>query len=133
MNRNLGPQFADPDRSKNLKVHDKYVIHPASTTLMHAYPISKNESGEILHPTASNKRPVASLSWFGGRPTEEDLQGRSNTSPGTIYKAIVKPAHQRRGLATAMLEHARQLHPESQIRHSGALSPEGRAWAEKAR
>lgn len=120
-----------PEQFNDTRLHgDKYILHAAERTLMHAYPVTRGPDGEIVHPTSATKRPIASLSWFGGVPTEADLQERSNTAPGTIYKAIVKPAHQRRGIATAMLAYARELHPESRIRHSGALSPEGRAWAE---
>ena len=125
---NLGGQFDD------LRPHgEKYVLHAAGRTIMHAYPVTRGDEGEILHPTSreARKKPVASLTWFGGTPTEEDLSSRSNTTPGTIYKAIVKPAHQRKGIATAMLNYARERHPEAQIRHSNALSPEGRAWAER--
>lgn len=124
-----------PEQFKDIRPHgEKYVLHAAGRTIMHAYPVTRDEEGGIVHPTSreARKKPVASLTWFGGVPTEEDLASRSNTTPGTIYKAIVKPAHQRRGLATAMLHFARELNPEAQIRHSGALSPEGRAWAEKA-
>jgi GNAT superfamily N-acetyltransferase len=123
-----------PEQFNDIRPHgERYVLHAAGRTIMHAYPVTKGPEGEIVHPTdrAATKKPVASLTWFGGTPTEADLQTRSNTTPGTIYKAIVKPAHQRKGIATAMLNYARELHPESQIRHSGALSPEGQAWAER--
>lgn len=121
-----------PEQFKDIRPHgEKYVLHAAGRTIMHAYPVTRGEEGEIVHPKDARKKPVASLTWFGGKPTEEDLSSRSNTAPGTIYKAIVKPAHQRKGIATAMLDYARELHPESQIRHSGALSPEGKAWAER--
>lgn len=121
-------QFSD------IRLHgDEYVLHAAGRGLMHAYPITKDSSGEVMHPTRANRQPVASMSWFGGKPTEAELAENSNTTPGTIYKVTVKPAHQRKGIATAMLHFARDLNPESHIRHSKALSPEGRAWAKAVR
>lgn len=120
---------------KDLRMHgEKYVLHAASGTLIHAYPATRDEDGGLVPPTdrAARKKPVASMTWFSGTPSEEDLNSPSNISPGKIYKVIVKPAHQRKGIASAMLDYARDLHPEAHIRHSGALSPEGAAWA-KAR
>lgn len=127
-------QFADPNRAANLRVHGRYVLHDTGAhNLIHAYPASRNAEGQILHPTSreARKKPVASFTWFGGTPTEADLASNSTTAPGTIYKVIVKPAHQRKGIASAMLDFARERNPQSQIRHSAALSPEGKAWAEK--
>lgn len=123
-------QFADPERTHDVRLHgDKYVLHAAGRGLMHAYPAVRNEAGQVVHPLQTNKKPVGAMSWMGGKPTPEELTENSNTSPGTIYKVSVKPAHQRRGIATGMLHFARDLNPESHIRHSKALSPEGAAWA----
>jgi ribosomal protein S18 acetylase RimI-like enzyme len=69
------------------------------------------------------------LSWFGGNPDKEGRDG--NTSPGTIYKVHVAEQHRRRGLASAMLDFARERYPEMDIRHSTALTEDGRSWAEK--
>lgn len=122
-----GAQFA------SLRMHgDKYVLHETGRNLIHAYPVTRDEDGGVVPPTdrAARKKPVASMTWFGGTPTEEDLNDTSNTAPGKIYKVIVKPAHRRKGIASAMLDYARELHPDAHIRHSSALSPDGQAWAE---
>lgn len=128
-------QFADPDRSADLRMHgENYVLHnPFNQKYIHAYPATRNEEGAVVHPAQARKQPVGSMQWFGGKPTPEDLAENSNTTPGTIYKVHVKPAHQRQGIATAMLHFARDQYPESQIRHSKALSPEGAAWAKAVR
>ena len=49
---------------------------------------------------------------------------------GTIRNVWVKEGHRRRGLATAMLAHARGLYPEHYIRHSELLTGEGKSWAQ---
>jgi hypothetical protein len=51
----------------------------------------------------------------------------------TIYEAIVKPAHQRRGLASAMLQFHRDLFPEQNLQHSDVLSGDGKSWADVAK
>lgn len=131
----LSNQFADPDRSSDLRMHgENYVLHnPFNQKYIHAYPAARNEEGAVVHPTQTRKQPVGSMQWFGGKPTPEELNEVSNTTPGTIYKAHVKESHQRRGIATAMLGFARDQFPDSQIRHSNALSSEGQAWAERVR
>ena len=73
------------------------------------------------------KKPqmVGRLSWFGGKANDQsNIEGR-------IYKVFVKPAHRRRGIASAMLDHARALSPQDDILHSDALSEDGKAWSEK--
>jgi hypothetical protein len=51
----------------------------------------------------------------------------------TIYEAIVKPAHQRRGLASAMLQFHRDMFPEQNLQHSDVLSGDGKAWSDVAK
>lgn len=68
---------------------------------------------------------VGMITAFGGRPTYDG----SNTDGGVIYKASVRPRHQRKGLATEMLKFARDKYPEADVRHSNALSEDGAAWA----
>lgn len=70
-------------------------------------------------------RRVGYLSWFPGRP---EYTG-SNIDGGVIHKTYVSSPHRRKGVATAMLRHARDLYPEKDIRHSDALSADGRAFA----
>jgi ribosomal protein S18 acetylase RimI-like enzyme len=48
----------------------------------------------------------------------------------TIVEAAVGKAHQRRGLASAMLQFHRDLFPEQDLQHSDVLSGDGKAWAD---
>lgn len=50
--------------------------------------------------------------------------------PSEIYKAYVSGPHRRKGVATEMLSHARDIFPD--LQHSHALSEDGAAFA-KAR
>jgi ribosomal protein S18 acetylase RimI-like enzyme len=56
-----------------------------------------------------------------------------NDNFATIYEAIVKPAHQRRGLASAMLQFHRDMFPEQNLQHSDVLSGDGKAWSDVAK
>lgn len=86
----------------------------------------------LIHPGFSGDgdvlvigRRCGRLSWFGGRPAYDG----SNIDGGVIYKTYVSSQHRRKGIATGMLDHARTLHPEKDIRHSTALSDDGAAFA----
>lgn len=72
------------------------------------------------------------LTWFGGEPPL-DNDGipidEGNINNGMIHKAYVSKPHRRKGLASAMLVFARDLNPGAHVRHSTALSPDGKAWA----
>lgn len=61
------------------------------------------------------------LSWFGGTP---EYNG-DNIDGGVIYKVYVSQQHRRKGVATALLNVARDMFPEKDIRHSSALSGAG--------
>lgn len=100
--------------------YGKYLVEDTGYNLIHA------RLHDPKKPDGLGRR-IGSLSYFGGTP---DLEDTSNVSGGTIYKAYVSGPFRRKGVASAMLDHARDLHPEKQIRHSRALSPDGRAWAE---
>jgi GNAT superfamily N-acetyltransferase len=79
-------------------------------------------------------RTIGALTWFGGnidRTPEGEIDDRSNINGGRIFKVRVSKQFQRKGIASAMLDYARMRKPEHEIRHSGALTDEGRAWAEK--
>lgn len=65
------------------------------------------------------------LSIFGGTP---EYTG-SNVDGGVIFKVYVSSQHRRKGLATAMLDFARDEFPEKDVRHSDALTDDGAAWA----
>jgi 8-oxo-dGTP diphosphatase len=51
--------------------------------------------------------------------------------PGEISSVWVHDDHQRRGIASAMLEHAKSIEPR--VHHSHALTGEGRSWSTAAR
>ncbi|HET7110208.1 MAG TPA: GNAT family N-acetyltransferase [Gemmatimonadales bacterium] len=83
---------------------------------------------EAVH-TASG-RGVGRMNWFG--PAGEGgrhVQGSPDPTKPAIFKVVVSKPQRRKGIATAMLEHARDIAPG--LQHSGpqALSPEGAAWA----
>jgi hypothetical protein len=72
------------------------------------------------------------LTWFTGAiRTAEDgsRDDRSNINGGVIHKAVVSGRNRRQGIATEMLQFARDVNPDKQIRHSGALSDDGAGWA----
>ena len=78
-------------------------------------------------------RRIGSLSWFGGkidRKEDGTPDDRSNINGGVIYKAYVSSQFRRKGVASAMLDFARERYPDKEIRHSKALSDDGRAWSE---
>lgn len=56
-----------------------------------------------------------------------------NDNKSTIVEVAVKKAHQRRGLASAMLRFHRDMFPEQDLQHSDALLPDGQAWADVAK
>ena len=70
-------------------------------------------------------RRVGAMTWFGGQPRYDG----SNIDGGAIHKVFVSGPHRRKGVATAMLDFARERYPEQDIRHSSALSEDGAAWA----
>ena len=47
----------------------------------------------------------------------------------TVNEIAVKPRHQRRGLASAMLQFHRDMYPEANIQHSDSLTDDGKSWA----
>ena len=88
------------------------------------------KSIETIH-TKSGRR-VGYMNWFG--PAGEGgrhVQGSPDPTKPAIYKVAVSKPQRRKGVATAMLEHAREIAPG--LQHSGpqALSPDGAAWAKK--
>ncbi len=97
-----------------------YRLYHDSSKYVHATYLGKGEN-RIKKPQI-----VGSLTYFGGKAnSDNNIQGR-------IHKVFVKPAHQRRGIASAMLDHAREMKsPNDDIEHSSALSEDGKAWADK--
>jgi GNAT superfamily N-acetyltransferase len=90
--------------------------------------------------TYSEKKPdrigrrIGGLTWFPGkveRNEDGSYDDRSGVNAGIIHGVHVSTQFRRKGIASAMLDYARELAPEKEIRHSSALSDDGRAWAEK--
>ena len=134
-----GSKFAErldkgPDEEPYLsgRAHEYSTEHVApggqQYRLMHDYG-GFSKSHVTAHQRLSNGkyRGVGYLSWFPGKPKHNG----SSIDGGVIHKVQVSPQHQRRGLASAMLAFARERNPDLDIRHSNALTDEGRAWAEK--
>ena len=94
------------------------------------------------------KKPTDGTTIDGWSNTQKGIVGKIDVLPpgstigrasakddnfATIYEAIVKPAHQRRGLASAMLQFHRDIFPEQNLQHSDVFSGDGKAWAEVAK
>lgn len=71
---------------------------------------------EAIH-NASGKK-IGHLMWAKAG-TEQELP--------TVSRVDVLTRHRRKGVASAMLEHARQYEPD--LQHSHARTPEGQAWS----
>lgn len=76
----------------------------------------------VTASTASGKN-VGYLMW-SDHGTDKDL----NRDVPAIDSVRVNKPQQRKGIASAMLEHARSIEPD--LRHSVARTPEGKAWSE---
>lgn len=87
---------------------------------------------EAVH-TNSGRR-IGAMNWFssavgsGGITTSAAGLPVDPNKP-TIYKAIVSKPHRGKGVATRMLEFARQIEPD--LQHSHALSPDAVEWAKR--
>lgn len=84
---------------------------------------------EAVH-TNSGRR-IGAMNWF---PTPIGASGIQNKvgqtiepDKPTIFKVVVSKPMRRKGVATAMLQHARDIAPD--LQHSHALSDDGAAWA----
>jgi 8-oxo-dGTP pyrophosphatase MutT (NUDIX family)/GNAT superfamily N-acetyltransferase len=84
-------------------------------------------SGGVTAHVMPSGRRAGVLTWFGGKHDPEN----PSTTHGVIHKVIVSAPHRRKGLASAMLDFAREKNPNDSIAHSTALSDDGRAWSEK--
>lgn len=90
-------------------------------TFSHLAPADNHSYGgadqdtHTLHAHLPDGTHVGELSWFG-----ED---------GMIRDVDVHRDHRRKGIAGELLRRAREIQPE--VHHSDALTPEGKAWAER--
>lgn len=127
-------QFAErldkgPDEEPYLHAHKDEYARDYTAPTGHQYRLLNHNTMVTAHRRLSNGKyqGVGYLSWFGGQPRHDN----NNIDGGVIYKVQVSGPHRRRGVASAMLDFAREKHPEQDIRHSNALSDDGRAWSEK--
>lgn len=77
----------------------------------------------VLARPVGAKRPVGSLSYF----SKGGLSAGTDPERPEVYKAFVKPAHRRRGIASAMFDYA-ERNGAAGLQHSGALSDEGKSF-----
>lgn len=80
----------------------------------HSYGGAQQDT-HTLHAHLPDGSHIGELSWFG-----ED---------GMIRDVDVSRDHRRKGIASELLQRAREIQPS--VHHSDALTPEGKAWAEK--
>lgn len=86
---------------------------------------------EAVHTNSG--RAIGRMTWFPTPLTTPQESFRSKAGlpveegRPTIYKAVVSAPMRRKGVATAMLQHARDIAPG--LQHSAALSEDGAAWA----
>lgn len=106
---------------------DGYHVHEPSGARYRLGEEGRNTAVAYHQLSNGGERRAGYLSWFGGKPEYDG----SNVDGGVIHKAYVSGPHRRRGVASALLDYARTQHPEQDIRHSRALSDDGKAWADK--
>lgn len=84
-------------------------------------------------PSLPEPRRVGYINWYGGE-VRKDTSGtpEPGINGGTVHKAYVSSQHRRKGVASAMLDFARERHPEKEIRHSPRYSQtdDGANWAQ---
>lgn len=120
-------QFADVMEPRTFGPGGKYMTRTGT------FPGERRNYVEAVH-TNSGRR-IGAMNWFstpvgsGGAVVNKVGQTVEPDKP-TIFKVVVSPNMRRKGVATALLEHARAISPG--LQHSHALTPEGAAWA-KAR
>lgn len=102
--------------------------------------VSAHYMGKEGQPDVKHPQTAGYVSWFApdrAKKSEHTVSHPFNEfahyepdAKGQIYKAHVEKQHQRRGVASALLDFARSgvAYP---IEHSHALTDDGKAWAEK--
>jgi GNAT superfamily N-acetyltransferase len=89
----------------------------------------------IVAEHANSGRSVGYLSWLSGDKTSANprpIAGEADPTKPVIYKTVVSSRSRRKGIATAMLDHARAIAPDLQHAGPQALTEDGAAFA-KAR
>jgi GNAT superfamily N-acetyltransferase len=74
--------------------------------------VNKGDESHLIEAYKGKYGPVAHLEW--------------SADTGEIKDVKVEPEHQRKGLATAMFNKAKEVAP---IEHAANRTPEGEAWA----
>jgi hypothetical protein len=97
------------------------IVKPTDGTTINGYSEWKTNKGEIGH---------LDITGPGSNPWRSSAK---NDNKATIVEVAVRSAHQRRGLASAMLRFHRDLFPELDVQHSDAQLPDGKAWADVAK
>ena len=97
------------------------IVKPTDRTTINGYSEGGTNKGEIGH---------LDITGAGSNPWRDSAK---DDNKATITEVAVRKAHQRRGLASAMLRFHRDMYPELDVQHSDALLPEGKAWAEVAK
>jgi len=97
------------------------IVKPKDGTTINGYSEGATNKGEIGH---------LDVTGAGSNPWRSSAK---NDNKATIVEVAVGKAHQRRGLATAMLRFHRDMFPELDVQHSDAQLPDGKAWAEVAK
>lgn len=122
-------RFGTPDYS-----NDSYRPITAEDAPHHAKMMEKYGSKpryiEAVH-TNSGRR-IGSMNWSSsaigsGGATSNAAGLPVDPDKPTIFKAVVSKPHRRKGVASAMLEHARSIEPD--LQHSHALSEDAVGWA----
>jgi ribosomal protein S18 acetylase RimI-like enzyme len=97
------------------------IVKPKDGTTINGYSEGGTNKGEIGH---------LDITGAGSNPWRSSAK---NDNKATITEVAVGKAHQRRGLASAMLRFHRDKFPELDVQHSDAQLPDGKAWAEVAK
>lgn len=116
-----------PDNHEYVRENPQNFAYHGNGYRLHHDPITAFAGNTVTaHVKTRNGRykQIGYLSWFGG----ENRNDGSNVDGGVIHKVFVDPEHQRQGVASAMLDFGRTKRPD--LRHSQALSEDGRAWSE---
>lgn len=105
--------------------YDKYLIRDTGFFGVSAHTYNPNKWDGV------GKR-IGVLTWYPGQVRKKEdgsYDDSSNVNGGVIHGVHVSRQFRRKGLASAMLDYAREKYPEKEIRHSNALSEDGQAWA----
>lgn len=106
--------------------YDKYLIRDTGFFGASAHTYNPNKWDGV------GKR-IGGLSWYPGeahKKADGSFDDSSGINGGVIHGVHVSTQFRRKGIASALLDFARERNPERQIRHSNTLSAEGAAWSQ---